>query len=205
MNGKLPQPQTSEKYPRRPARPAPQATADARRRAAVILEVLAGVRTACEAAGVLKISTNHYYLLERKALGGLVSACESAPHRGRVTTAEHRVEQLERELAACRRECQRQAALVRAAQRALGLPCVAAPTETPSRGARARGGKTSTRRRRTQVRALRAAHTLEKSLANAPPAAVEPDNAAGAGQSPLVTQESSHEPPRTQADGPGTH
>ena len=53
---------------------APAASGTAERRAAVILEVLAGVRTVAEAAQVLGICANHYYLLERKALAGLVAA-----------------------------------------------------------------------------------------------------------------------------------
>jgi hypothetical protein len=43
------------------------ATTDAQRRAAVILEVLAGIRTAGEAARLLKISPNSYYIAETPA------------------------------------------------------------------------------------------------------------------------------------------
>jgi hypothetical protein len=189
----------------RAARPAAPATTEAQRRAAVILEVLAGVRTAPEAADALKISVNHYYLLERKALSGLVAACEPVPHRGRTPTIERRLEQLERELAASRRDCQRQAALVRAAQRAVGLPCSTAMTETTARAARSRAGKPEPRRRRTQPRALRAARALQRSLANAPPAAVEPDGETGVDRSLLGNQELSHGTPRTQTAGPGAH
>lgn len=189
----------------RPAHPAPHATTEAQRRAAVILEVLAGVRTPQEASDVLKICVNHYYLLERKALATLVAACEPVPHRGRVPTAARRVQQLERELATCRRDCQRQAALVRAAQRAVGLPCSSVTAEAPSRASRSRGGQKQASRRRTQPRALRAARALKKSLATAPPAAVEPSVETVVDRSLPATQEMSHGTPRMQAAGPGAH
>ena len=67
------------------------ATTDAQRRAAVILEVLAGIRTAQEAARLLKISPNSYYIVERKALSGLVTACEPAPRRGPTPDLERQV------------------------------------------------------------------------------------------------------------------
>lgn len=189
----------------RPAHPAPHATTEAQRRAAAILEVLAGVRTPQEASEVLKICVNHYYLLERKGLAALVAACEPAPHRGRVPTAQRRVEQLERELAASRRDCQRQAALVRAAQRAVGLPCSAVTAQPASRPSRARGGKPKSRRRRREPRALRAARALHKSLVNTPPAAVEPSVETERDRSLPATQEMSHGTPRTQAAGLGAH
>ena len=51
------------------------ASPQARRQAATILEVLAGVRRPSEAAQVLEISLPRYYQLEQRALAGLVSAC----------------------------------------------------------------------------------------------------------------------------------
>ena len=48
----------------------------AQRWAAVILEVLAGVRTPADAAAWLAISVPRYYLWEQRALEGLVAACE---------------------------------------------------------------------------------------------------------------------------------
>lgn len=188
------------------ARPAPGATSEAQRRAAVILEVLAGVRTAQDGAGVLKISSNHYYLLERKALGGLVKACEPAPRRGRLPAPEKRIRKLEQELERCRRDCQRQAALVRAAQRAIGLPL--SPLSTPDASAkksRRRGGQKPPRTRRHTPRGLTAARALQKGLATEPLAEVQPELAASDDQSACETQEPSHGAARTQTAGLGAH
>jgi hypothetical protein len=44
-----------------------QSSAQANRRAALILEVLAGVRLPSEAAQALGVSVTHYYLMERGA------------------------------------------------------------------------------------------------------------------------------------------
>src|SRR5262245_6994852 len=60
---------------------------EARRLAAVILEVLAGGRTPTEAAQSLGISPPRYYALEQRALTGLVSACRRR-QRGRVRWSE---------------------------------------------------------------------------------------------------------------------
>lgn len=140
-------------------------SAEANRRAAVILEVLAGVRLPSEAAQALGVSVTHYYLLERKAMEGLLSACEPQPKGRGLPSAEKQLARLERELEQCRRESQRQAALVRATQRAVGLPAVASATPVAkSAGTKKEGSSAGKRRRRRRptVRALRAAEALEK-------------------------------------------
>jgi hypothetical protein len=138
---------------------------EAHRRAAVILEVLAGVRTAPEGAAALKISVNYYYVMERQALRGLVAGCEPRP-KGQRPNHERQLAALRQALERSQRACQRQAALVRVTQRAVGLPATPTPPvdHQPPRG---RKGKTGPRRRRaTAVRALRLARTLaEKSVA----------------------------------------
>lgn len=136
-----------------------QATTPAQQRAAVILEVLAGEHTAVEAARLLGITAMHYYLLERRALEGLVAACEPRPKGPSGPTPEQEASRLRRELERSRRECLRHAALVRATQRALGVPHKTATVakESPERAA----GK-GRRRRRTTVRALRAAQSLRR-------------------------------------------
>lgn len=141
-----------------------KATAEANRRAAVILTVLAGERLPSEAAEVLGISVTHYYILERKALEGLLAACERKPKGPPGPTDEQRVAKLERELGQARRECQRQAALVRSTQRALGLPAASIQPAKGNAKETAKNGKPpgKQRRRKPTVRALRAAETLEK-------------------------------------------
>src|SRR5690242_7676331 len=95
------------------------ASREARRLAAAILEVLAGSRTTVDAAKALGVSMTRYYVLETRALHGLVAACEPRTQgRQRSVTAD---------LQACRRDCERlkrellrQQALLRATQRHLG-------------------------------------------------------------------------------------
>jgi hypothetical protein len=142
---------------------------EARRRAAVILEVLAGVHTPTSAAQALGIGAQRYYLLEQQALQGLVSACEPRP-KGRTMGSDRQIARLERELTVCRRELGRQQALARAAQRVLGLKVAAVPAATAGKsgaagkgqpaGSGAGGGKRS-RKRKPVVRALRAARVLK--------------------------------------------
>jgi hypothetical protein len=59
------------------------ASREARRLAAAILEVLAGVRTPAQAATAVGLSLPRYYQVEGRALQGLLAACEARP-RGRV-------------------------------------------------------------------------------------------------------------------------
>jgi hypothetical protein len=131
-------------------------TSEANRLAVVILEVLAGGRTPAEAAKLLGVSTPRYYQLEARGLQGLVMALEPRP-QGKQPSAEVRIAKLEKALADARRECVRQQALVRAAQRSLGIKTPAAvkgkPTNKDSRGRK---------RRRPAVRALKAARALAK-------------------------------------------
>jgi hypothetical protein len=141
----------------RPPRSSPSASSTAQRRAAVILEVLGGVRTVPEAARTLGICTNHYYLLERKALAGLVAACEPQA-KGKRPDPEKQLASIRQALERSERECQRQAALVRATQRALNLPAPP-PDRASSATARRKDGKPR-RNRKKSVRALRAAENL---------------------------------------------
>lgn len=137
-----------------------QASSDARRRAAVVLEVLGGVRMPSQAAEVLGVSLPRYYQMEERAIGGLVAACEPAG-RGPRPNAERRVAALEREVTRLQRESGRHQALARVAQRSLGLPAssVAKPGDKASdKGPVA--GKSRRRKRRPAVRALRLAAAL---------------------------------------------
>lgn len=127
-----------------------QRSRDAKQRAAAILEVLAGGRTPTQAAQALGVSLGRYYLLEDKALAALVAACEPQP-RGPSPDGARRVASLERECERWQRECARQQALVRAAQRSIGL---AAPPPPAAKD------KSKKRRRRPVVRALAAAQRL---------------------------------------------
>jgi hypothetical protein len=137
---------------------------EAKRLAAAILEVLAGARGPAEAAQVLGISLCRYYQLEARALDGLVGACESR-RRGRKHRSGNDLVALRHECERLQRECGRQQALVRAAQRTVGL----AP---PPPAAPAPAGSKRRRKRRPVARALKMAALLQSEVAsgNAPAA-----------------------------------
>jgi len=153
-----------EKSPRAAARrrgPAPPSgTSPARRQAAVILEVLAGVRRPSEAAQALSTSLPRYYQLERRALLGLLAACEPAPRGPRLDVA-RQLAVLERENRRLKRECDRQQSLVRMAQRSLGLP-LSANAKPPAQGKEEpkNGSAKRRRQRRPSVRALQVVRGL---------------------------------------------
>ena len=133
---------------------------EARRAAALILEVLAGVRTPAGAATALGIRLPRYYLLEQRAIQGLIAACQPRPV-GRTVSTDRRLARLERELAVSQRELARQQALARTTQRALGLAPPAATCSSASSKAQQAPGAAKRRRRKPCVRALRAARLLQ--------------------------------------------
>jgi hypothetical protein len=138
----------------------PAATpSDAQRMAAIILEVLAGIGSPQEAAQMLSVSLPRYYQLEARALEGLVGALGPRP-KGKQPSLENRIKILEKELEIVRRQCARQAALVRVTQRTLGTTL--ALKSNPKTECDAKGRK----KRRPMVRAMKAAKVL-KSLAAA--------------------------------------
>jgi hypothetical protein len=144
-----PKPQKAQK--KRRSSPGPYVeggSPDARRTAAAILDVLGGVRTPSDAAVAVGVSLPRYYALESRAIEGLVKACEARP-KGRAPQPDRELHVLRREVEQLRRECERKQALVRAAQRTVGL---ALPEPKGVKGRR--------RRRKAVVRALRAAEVL---------------------------------------------
>ncbi len=119
---------------------------EARRLAAVVLDVLAGARTPPQAAEALGVSLPRYYQLEDRAVNHLVGGCEPVP-RGRQADGQAQVRALARENDRLRREVAKYQALVRATQRTVGVPPPAA----------AKAGK---RKRKPAVRAMRRAERL---------------------------------------------
>ena len=120
--------------------------------AAAILEVLAGARTPQQAADALAVSLPRYYQLESRALRAVVVACEVRP-KGRVRSPASETAKLKAQNAQLQREVTRQQALVRAAQRSVGLaPPPAAPPKVKGRK----------RRRRPVARALSVATRLRQ-------------------------------------------
>ena len=131
----------------------PQASKDAKRLAAVILEVWAGLRTPQQAAEALSVSLPRYYQIEANGLQGLVAGCAPRP-KGRQVNPAHEATVLRRDNERLRRELGRQQALVRLAQRGLGVaPLPAKPTIQKGR------------RRKPVVRALTLAARLQPEVA----------------------------------------
>jgi hypothetical protein len=157
------------KHPTGPGSKAKAAVSrEAQQLAAVILEVLAGVRTPTQAAAVLGFSVPRYYLWEQRAIEGLARACEPRP-KGQVISQRHQIAVLEKEVARLRQECGRQQALVRASQRTMSLaasahasarPVVKASGTVAAKAAIATAGKAK-RKRRPAVRALKAVAVLQ--------------------------------------------
>ena len=107
--------------------PEPNASREAKRLAAAILEVLAGVRTPAQAAQATEVSLPRYYQLEARALAGLVRACERQP-KGR-RREPNAAATLAKENERLKRDLGRQQTLVRLAQRSVGLSPSAPPTK----------------------------------------------------------------------------
>ena len=146
------------KRPRNSVPLVPQACKDAKRLAAVILEVWAGVRTPLQAAETLGVSLPRYYQIEANGLQGLVAGCMPKP-KGRQANPAHEATALRRDNERLQRELGRQQALVRLTQRGLGV------TPPPAKPATTKG-----RRRKPVVRALTLATRLQ-------PEAAEPEAA----------------------------
>jgi hypothetical protein len=157
-------PKVIVKWPRNTVPIAPQASKEAKRLAAVILEVLAGMRTLPQAAEALQLSLQRYYQLEARGLRGLLEACEPKP-KGRQANPAREMAALQRENERLRRELARQQSLVRLSQRSIGLspPPPPAPKSSGKKG----------RKRKPLVRALSLAARLkqEANTAEAPSAA----------------------------------
>jgi hypothetical protein len=148
-------PSAPEAKPKHPAKSSPMASFnkalaqtghEARRKAAAILEVLAGARKPSDAAQALGITPMRYYLLELRAIQGLVKACEPVKLGAKVSP-ERETQRLRKQVTVLERECARYAALARVAQRAVNLSPPPADKKTA-------GGKKA-RRSKPPVRAVK--------------------------------------------------
>jgi hypothetical protein len=148
-------PEKSEKTNAKGSGPEPSTGVQgARRTAGVILEVLAGTLKPSQAASALAVSVPRYYVLETRAMEGLVRGCAALPvgyHR----TPEKELEALRKRQTKLENECTRYQSLLRASQRAVGLS-IAREEPPPEKGRRPR---------RASVRALRFARKLQQGLA----------------------------------------
>lgn len=118
-----------------------------RRRAVIVLEVLAGIRGVTDAARELGLGAQAYYQLEERAVRGLVAACEPQPP-GPKRNYVREVTKLEKERDRLQAENARYQALVRASQLSVGVDPDRAPVKKK-------------RQRQPSVRALRAIDQIE--------------------------------------------
>jgi hypothetical protein len=130
-------------------RAGPEVSPDGKRRTAVLLEVLAGMRTPQQAAEALGLSLPGFYQLEERAMAQLQVGCDVRP-RGRQATGESKVAAMTREVERLKQEIGRYQTLVRLTQRTVGVPPPVAP-------AKAAGKR---RKRKPAVRAMRRAERL---------------------------------------------
>jgi hypothetical protein len=132
-------------------RPGPRMEAGsdgARKWAATILQVLAGEWTPGEGAMALGVSMARCYAVELRAIRGLVRGCE--PRTGkRRRRPEHELMEMKRHIVRLERDCARKQALLRAAQRTVGIQPPAAKAKDK-------------RHRRPMVRALKMAAVLRE-------------------------------------------
>lgn len=151
----------------------PDASREAKRIAASVLEVLAGASSPTAAATALDMSLPRYYLTEQRAIEALVAACEPRGGGGRTLSPQREIEVVRKQLERTERESTRYQTLLRIAQRTIGL--VPAPQNT----AKNKGSAKSKRKRRPTARALVAARNLR----------AEPDNgaASASADSPAAT------------------
>jgi len=151
---------------------------EAKRLAAVILEVLAGLCGPAAAAKAVGISLPRYYLLETRALQGLIASLEPMP-RGRQRTPADEIADLKSEKKKLERELMRLQALLRAAQRSIGIKSTV-EKKTAKSTTKTKGGAKARKKPRPQVRANKAIAALrkpddaEKKPVEAPKAAAAP-------------------------------
>jgi len=172
------------------------ATPQARTTATLVLESLSGVRSAPQAAQALGVTLARYYVLEAKAIAGLLHACEPTPPGPPPGEASERA--LARLQATSRQQEQellRLRAVLRTTERGLGLPPPARPAGKQGKPSRAR---------RPVVRALTVVRRL---MAQAAPPAGPPEAAPAAGSAgagAVVERISTTVPAAdTPASGPG--
>ena len=136
---------------------------EARRRAALVLEVMGGLQTPSEAAKAGGMSLPRYYALEKRALEGLAAACAAPKRRGRQRSPAKEMDRLREQVKRLEREASRNLAMARAAQRAAGIG-----PPPPSKAGRDDVKKR--RKRRPSARALLAARALRGDPSNTPSA-----------------------------------
>jgi hypothetical protein len=156
---------------------------EAKRLGAVVLEVLCGLRDAQDGARAMGVSANRYYQLETRALQGLIAALEPRP-KGRRWSAEDKLAGVEKEKQRLEQEVGRLQALLRAAQRSMGIPALPKRQKGGKLGGKnqARGVK---RRLRSVARGLKRIEELQQAAKTTePPAEAKKPSPTAASASP---------------------
>jgi hypothetical protein len=132
-----------------PRRVSAASSLGARESAAVILEVLSGLRSVGDASKALGVSPTRFYGIEQRAVEGLVTACEPRS-KGRQKDPGNELAKREKECQRLRQDLLRHQALLRSAQRALGV------TASPVIPALGKSGAAAGKGRRRKIPAKRA-------------------------------------------------
>ena len=131
---------------------------EAKRHTAVMLEVLAGLRGPTEGAEAMGVSISRYYQLETRALQGMIAALEPRP-KGRQKSVVQERDGLADEKRRLEREVARLQALLRAAERTVGIT----PVPAKKKAGKLRGkGQGKRVRHSTVVRARKAIDALRQ-------------------------------------------
>ena len=93
---------------------------EAKKHAAIVLEVLSGVRGPQEGCEVMGVSLSRYYQLETRGLQGLITALEPKP-RGRQSRPEDEITKLHDENRRLKRDNIRNQSLLRSVERSMGI------------------------------------------------------------------------------------
>lgn len=136
-----------------------QTSERARQVAALVLDVLGGNRTPADAAQAMGLSVARFYVIEQRAVLGLVAACDTQSPRGPSPDLHQQIQRLEMENRRLNQALLRQQAIVRSTQRGLGLASPKPPPAAPAKTGAGTTGK-SRRKRRPMVRALRQAQRV---------------------------------------------
>ena len=107
----------------------------------------------------MHLSVARFYVIEQRAILGLVAACEPQAPSGPAPDLHLQIQRLESEKRRLNQALLRQQAIVRSTQRGLGLTSPKPPTAATAKAGSGSAGK-GRRKRRPMVRALRQARRL---------------------------------------------
>ncbi len=93
---------------------------EAKKLACLIIEVFSGLQSPTSACEALDTSISRYYILETRALQGMIDALEPR-NKGPQVTAEKENKKLKKEIKRLEKELQRSQTLVRAMHRSMGV------------------------------------------------------------------------------------